>query len=313
MTFRTMATAMSLLGLAVPALGAGSGVYAKSGREADVPPGGHQAQCVATILDEHTIHVEHFTYDGTAPAVYFYLGETDTNNDFLNGLQLDPLLDRVCGDKSLTLTLPEGESLDDYGAISVWCAAFNVNFNSASFVPPAVPYGRAGWAARFPLQLHDVQGTVRIVNDRLLWVTGFTFDGGGPAVYFYLGSENTSLAFQNGLQLSPQLNRPYSDESLALTVPDGASLDDYAAVSVWCDLVDVSFSSNRFRADGDFDGDGIVDGPDYAVFSDCLAGPTVTSPPAGCVAEDVAHADIQGDHDVDVCDFAGFQQVFTAP
>lgn len=313
MTSRFTVMATCLLGLAAPAVGAGGGLYAKSGWVADIPPGGHQAQGVATILDHRTIQVEHFTYDGTAPAVYFYLGATDTHSAFAGGLQLDPLLDRAYSDESLTLTLPAGESLDDYGAISVWCAEFSVNFSSASFLPPAAPYGRAGWAARFPLHFHDVQGTVRMVNDHLLHVTNFTFDGGGPAVYFYLGADNTDAAFETGLQVSPQLDRAYDDESLVLTVPEGAALDDYAAISVWCAAVGVSFSSNEFRADGDFDGDGVVAGMDYAVFYDCMGGPNVNSPPPGCAAADFAHADVTGDYDVDLCDFAEFQNVFAAP
>ena len=34
------------------------------------------------------------------------------------------------------LLLPEGTTLDGYGAISVWCAQVSVNFSSASFVNP---------------------------------------------------------------------------------------------------------------------------------------------------------------------------------
>ena len=313
MTSRLMTVATCLFGLVAPANGAGGGVYAKSGWSADIPPGAHQSQGVATILDEHTIQVEHFTYDGTAPAVYFYLGETDTHSAFINGLQLDPLLDRAYNDETLTLTLPAGENLDDYGAISVWCAEFSVNFSSASFEAPDLPYARAGWAARFPLYLHSVQGTVRIVNDHLLHVTNFTFDGGGPDVYFYLGADNSDAAFESGLQVSLQLNRPYDREALVLTVPDGESLDDYTAVSVWCAAVGVSFSANEFRADGDFDGDGAVAGTDYTVFNECMGGPNVSLPPFACVDEDFAHANVDNDYDVDLGDFAQFQQVYAAP
>lgn len=50
----------------------------KTGGVADIPLRSHLAQGVATILDERTIQVEHFTFDGAGPAVYFYLGDEDT-------------------------------------------------------------------------------------------------------------------------------------------------------------------------------------------------------------------------------------------
>jgi hypothetical protein len=50
---------------------------------------------------------------------------------------------------------------------------------------------------------------------------------------------------------------------------------------------------------GDFDGDGDVDGPDFAVFEACLTGPEMGPPPAACKPADV-------DHDNDV-DFSFFQ------
>lgn len=92
-----------------------------------------------TIVDFQTLQIEHFTYDGTAPLVYFYLGASENDIDFENGLQLDPLLDRAYNNESLLITLPKGQSLDGYNAISVWCAAVNFNFSSATFVEPIPP------------------------------------------------------------------------------------------------------------------------------------------------------------------------------
>lgn len=112
---------------------AGEG-YPRADWAAYMPPGAHRAEGVATIVDERTIRVDYFTYDGTAPAVYFYLGETDTHGDFVRGIPIGPELERAYDDETVTVQLPEGQTLDGYGAISVWCAEFDVNFTSASFV-----------------------------------------------------------------------------------------------------------------------------------------------------------------------------------
>jgi len=199
-----------------------------------------------TIVDARTLQVEHFTYDGTAPLVYFYLGASDSDPDFENGLQLEPLLDRSYNDESLTLTLPGGETLDGYNAISVWCAQFSINFSSASFMAPTAMYERAGWVADIPLGLHLVEGQATIINDHIIHVEHFSYDGTAPLVYFYLGATNNDEDFQNGLQVPPLLDRAYDDESLVLLLPDGTTLDGYGAIAVWCVQFSVNFSSASF-------------------------------------------------------------------
>jgi hypothetical protein len=57
----------------------------------------------------------------------------------------------------------------------------------------------------------------------------------------------------------------------------------------------------------DLDGDGDVDGDDWAVFRGCLAGPTVPRP-AGVTC---AQADLDDDGDVDQTDFARFQRCYS--
>jgi hypothetical protein len=236
-------------------------LYEDAGWVADIPPGAHNVEAMVTVIDERTIHVEHFTYDGTAPAVYFYLGETDSDMDFANGLQLEPHLDRAYDDESLTLHLPEGLSLDDYGAISVWCAQFDVNFSSASFEAPAETYARAGWFAEMAPGAHDAQGIATIINERIIFIEEFTYDGTAPAVYFYLGEDDSQSSFENGLELTPQLDRAFVSESVVRTLPDGEALDGWGAISVWCAQFNANFTSATFVSPctADVDGSGAVD------------------------------------------------------
>ncbi|MCH8150004.1 MAG: DM13 domain-containing protein [Planctomycetes bacterium] len=108
-------------------------VYPRAGWKAEITNGDHQVQAVATIIDEQSVQVEHFTYDGTEPLVYFYLGGNNSNEAFLMGLPLPPPLDRAYVDELLVLTLPDGETLDKYTALAVWDASGNENFGSAVF------------------------------------------------------------------------------------------------------------------------------------------------------------------------------------
>jgi|GEM_PF-784672 len=120
--------------------------YPRAGWVADLHHGAHDAEGFAVIIDERTIQVDYFTYDGTAPAVYFYLGETNTQQGFINGIPIGPELVSAYDDETVVVQLPEGQTLDGYSAISVWCEEFNANFTSASFVcvGDLVPDGEIG-------------------------------------------------------------------------------------------------------------------------------------------------------------------------
>lgn len=279
--------------------------YPRGCHQAVMPPGAHIAQGIATIVDERTIHVRHFTYDGTAPLVYFYLGADNTHAAFANGIAIGPVLGRAYADEEITVQLPPGQSLDGYTAISVWCAAFNVSFTSASFVPPT--YARACQTASLAPGAHDAQGVATILDHRTIRVDHFTYDGTAPAVYFYLGTENTNAALKAGVAIGPRLTRPYNDETITVELPAGQSLDGYRALSVWCAAVSVSFTSAEFtRPPADFDVDGDVDADDLERFRSCATGPAL-----GPVAPPCRIVDLNGDGSVDQVDFARFQRCWS--
>ncbi|MFG0252304.1 MAG: DM13 domain-containing protein, partial [Phycisphaerales bacterium JB038] len=246
-----LSTALAALLLGLPAAAAvgqcPDGLYDRAGWTATLPfDPGHDVEGEITIIDEFTLQVEGFSYDGTAPAVYFYLGAENTDDAFDNGLELQPQLDRPYSDERLTLRLPMGESLDDYTAISVWCEQFSVNFTSASFVEPAEMNARAGWVADLPRGAHQAEGKATIIADRFIYVEDFTYDGTAPQVYFYLGATDAHDDFVNGLETQPRLLRAYDNESLVVTLPVGTSVDGYSAISVWCSAFDASFTSATF-------------------------------------------------------------------
>jgi hypothetical protein len=235
------------MGLALGSTANAQELYERAGWVADIPSGAHSVQAKITIVNDHMLQVENFTYDGTAPLVYFYLGESDSYGDFLDGQQVLPELDRAFDDESLLIRLPQGETLDGYNAISVWCAAFDINFGSASFVAPAEPYARTGWVADIPPGQHDSEGQATIITDRIIEVDHFTYDGTAPQVYFYLGEIDDYDSFLNGLEVPPLLDRAYNDESLVLLLPEGTNLDGYGAISVWCAAFDINFTSASFE------------------------------------------------------------------
>ena len=116
---------------------------------------------------------------------------------------------------------------------------------------PAPGYARAGWVANLSTLQHGVSGKVTIVDARTVRLTEFNYDGGGPQVYAYLGADNSDAAFQAGRVIGPQLNRAgpaYVNATLELQLPPGQTLDEFAAVSIWCAEFRVNFGSGGFKA-----------------------------------------------------------------
>lgn len=104
----------------------------------------HNVSGSVTIVDEDTIRVDNFTYDGGGIVVHFYLGETESTPSFSSGVSIGPDLRGTSFDGSqepIVYDLPVGQTLEGLTAISVWCVAAHVNFGSGTFVAPSFPDG----------------------------------------------------------------------------------------------------------------------------------------------------------------------------
>lgn len=108
------------------------------GWQAAFGPGSHMSSGIATIIDENTIQIDDFIYDGGGIVVYFYLGETETSTAFSNGLPIGKDLFGMSFDgtqEPLVIDLPGEETLEGWNAISLWCVAAGVSFASGTFAP----------------------------------------------------------------------------------------------------------------------------------------------------------------------------------
>jgi hypothetical protein len=133
---------MALCALAFPALQGtrAQGAYARAGYTATLSRLAHGVSGKATIIDERTVVLSEFNYDAGGPLVFAYLGAADTQQGYIDGIaiggrlnnRLTPYVNEV-----VTLTLPAGQTLDGWNAISIWCRDFNANFGSGEFVKPA--------------------------------------------------------------------------------------------------------------------------------------------------------------------------------
>ncbi len=99
------------------------------GTSAEFSDFAHDISGTLTVLDDRTLQVTNFNYDGGGVVVFFYTG---LNGDYRNGQEIGPMLNgRPYNDETITLTIPDNLTLDDFNGLSVWCVPFNANFGDA--------------------------------------------------------------------------------------------------------------------------------------------------------------------------------------
>ena len=121
------------------------GPAAPSGCSADHPSVGqvaslstfsHQVAGTARIVDDCTIVIEDFHFDGGGINVQVYAGLGGDYEPPVGFSVSDNLLGQRFEGGTLTLTLPEGRTLDDLDGVSVWCVPVGVSFGDGLFEEP---------------------------------------------------------------------------------------------------------------------------------------------------------------------------------
>ena len=104
-----------------------------------------------------------------------------------------------------------------------------------------------GTTSTFSNFAHDISGTLTLIDDRTIEISNFTYDGGGPSVFFYTGTDGDYRASAGGRLIGPMLNgRVWNGETITITLPDDITLDDFNGVSVWCDIFNANFGDATF-------------------------------------------------------------------
>jgi mono/diheme cytochrome c family protein len=103
------------------------------GATAELSTFAHDVAGTARVVDDCTIVLTGFTYDGGGIDVQVY-GGIGGDYDPPTGFSMsDNLLGRLFDDDTLTVRLPEDRTLDDLDGVSIWCVTVGANFGDASF------------------------------------------------------------------------------------------------------------------------------------------------------------------------------------
>lgn len=139
---RSMLAGMMAMGLAACGgpVGEGDGVLdadeiPEVGWVAELTTHAHDTAGRAVIIDEDTIELQDFVYDGGGINARFYL--LVGGQGFDRDIELtDNLVGSPADGDTLTLPLPEGVGFEDFNLITLWCVTAGQSFGDGVFEPP---------------------------------------------------------------------------------------------------------------------------------------------------------------------------------
>ncbi|XP_032665653.1 protein Skeletor, isoforms B/C isoform X1 [Odontomachus brunneus] len=197
-------------------------------------------------VDARTLFIKDFTYDGEGPAAFFYAGTSKSPNS--NGFRVRDergttnVLKRY-RKKDITLTLPDGKTLNNIKWFSVWCDEFSVNFGDVK-IPRGFDYPK-------PQKLKALNGVhsvssepIVIVDAQTLLIPSFSYDGEAPDAKFWVGasptptSQGIRVPDENGKE---QPLRRYDRKTIVLTLPGDLTVHQLGHFGVWCEAFAVDF------------------------------------------------------------------------
>ena len=132
---------LSVLGLSNVALADEcSATHSKVGWASSLESRHHGTSGTVKVIDDCTIQIENFNYDGKGVDVRFVVAD---NSRFKKVTALTDDLHGKGAYEGVTLTvkLDEGQTLDDVSFVSFWCVAFKTSFADGALAAPSTMDG----------------------------------------------------------------------------------------------------------------------------------------------------------------------------
>jgi len=110
----------------------------------------------------------------------------------------------------------------------------------------AKTHSKVGYYGFFDTRAHNVSGRAEFIDDCTIRITEFSYDGGGPEVYFY-GALDHKYDESDAFAIGQKINGiVYNNDEIILRIPNNKTLDDITGISVWCSDFDANFGQVTF-------------------------------------------------------------------
>ncbi|CAL1280275.1 unnamed protein product [Larinioides sclopetarius] len=209
-------------------------------------------------VDDRTLYIKGFSYDGQGPDAYFWAGST-AKPDATGFIIPDEKGKKVplaeYRNKDILLRLPAGKTLRNIKWIAVWCRKFSANFGEVT-IPTGLVIPRPIEIGRIPTLEHGVSsGPVLVVDTQTLLVPDFTYDGLGPGLAWdnsLTWALKTMLPTGGYREVQDSIQGVYDLQmkmAVVITLPPEYTIYDFDWFGVWCEEARVDFGSVRLAQD----------------------------------------------------------------
>ncbi|GAV08475.1 skeletor [Ramazzottius varieornatus] len=230
--------------------------------------GTHNVSGTLFHVDEKTLLITRFFYDGMSPDGQFVLSRKDVVQEPVEMLadergNTGPL--RKYNGQDIFLTIPSDLDINDFKAFSVYCAKYKLDFGHAIFpvanqsekpfslLSAKVNMAGAKKLGSFSTIAHGVQGEVYALDEATLFIKNFTYDGTSPDGKFVLSKTETIaepfdvLADEWGMKNDGLLE--YNGKNIVVKLNKDTKISDFKALSVWCNDYKLDFGHVIFGQD----------------------------------------------------------------
>ncbi|KAM3726463.1 Protein Skeletor, isoforms B/C [Dirofilaria immitis] len=159
------------------------------------------------IVNETTLQIINFTYNGKAPDLYFWLDQSSVPS--VDGLKIPSFEFGIApigpyrNAERVVLVLPEFHKISSFKSFSLFCFKFEHNFG-AILIPDTVVIPKPQFlATELRGSRYSVgSGPILVIDRRTIKIFGFTFDGDkAPDGYFFVG-RGPNVAHDSGVKVS---------------------------------------------------------------------------------------------------------------
>ncbi|XP_053947186.1 protein Skeletor, isoforms B/C [Anastrepha ludens] len=195
-------------------------------------------------VDESTLFIKSFAYDGTGPDAFFWVGKTPrpSPEGYIipypeEYAGIDPPILQAHNNTDIILRLPMGKRIKDIRWLSVWCRRFTVDFGEV-FIPPNLDVPKPRVLPEFKRLAHGLRSSnISVLDAKTFYIPNLHYDGAGPDAYFWVG--NGSEPNIMGVKVPNEVGsleplRGYQGEDIEIQLPGSLTVYDIDWLSVWC-------------------------------------------------------------------------------
>ncbi|XP_029156481.1 protein Skeletor, isoforms B/C isoform X2 [Nylanderia fulva] len=205
----------------------------------------HGIKGTVYAVDDGTIFIKGFSYDGTGPDAYFWVGNTSQPNPDgyivpypeSESSSNDPRVLGAYNHTDVILKLPGAKRIRDIKWLSVWCRRFTVDFGDV-FIPYDLKVPKLQVLPEFSRLAHGLRsGNISILDSKTIYIPNLHYDGGGPDAYFWVGNGSEPNRF--GIKVPNEMGsleplRGYQGEDIEIVLPGNLTVYDINWLAVWC-------------------------------------------------------------------------------